>query len=686
MGSGKCKVFRTPTGEAAQLSSTYGEYENIKQVMLPGLEYQIYYDVNGICNSTNYENQLYNAPLGQGTTINGCGTFVSSTPIFNTSEIGTTQPISGGTNPYVIFNYQCRSTGGSPFPNPPIPPCGSSPYNSFQIKLIGFIQTNSSSGNNENIYQCGDGVGAGYGTSFATSNGVDWLGGTTVQNNIENSQWGVNCNNGGAHIALGDYRFETDYFEGYLYAWPGSAYLAVYYADSAYFHPAYPPNGVMPGYYTVLSDVFINESVANLLQGQNDVFGSVIYGGESPLTYQWLEEAPGSGSFSAISGATSSTYTFATTSSTPTGTYQFELKVTDATGAVLTSSPISVTVNTNTVQYSVPITITNSQSTATSVPFQELLYVNSNQYSSYINSGWTNVEFTDGSSATGNVLYAWVEANAINTATNTPVWVKLPNGVAANSNLVIYMNMMGSTNVMSANGPTGEAAQLSLSYGEFDDIGKVMNNGLIYQIYYDPSSSGTGDNTQQETGIYAATLDNGQSIDANGQTFTSSTGTFATTRTVSSQNVNGNMQGNVINNVECGYSGGTLFPNPPVANCGNAYMVKEVGFAQVNQTSTFTIFHDDGVLLGMLTSAPVSFEAWLGSVSQNPANAINGWTFDGTSTSGSFTPSDYSIEYDYINQGGPAYWSLWSSNAVNYYSPSNPPGGIMPGASGSGVS
>ena len=93
------------------------------------------------------------------------------------------------------------------------------------------------------------------------------------------------------------------------------------------------------------------------------------------------------------------------------------------------------------------------------------MYVNSNQYSSYINSGWTNVEFTDGSSATGNVLYAWVEANAINTATNTPVWVKLPNGVAANSNLVIYMNMMGSTNVMSANGPTGEAAQLSCPMG-----------------------------------------------------------------------------------------------------------------------------------------------------------------------------------------------------------------------------
>ena len=215
-----------------------------------------------------------------------------------------------------------------------------------------------------------------------------------------------------------------------------------------------------------------------------------------------------------------------------------------------------------------------------------------------------------------------------------------------------------------------------------------MNNGLIYQIYYDPSSSGTGTNTQQETGIYAATLDNGQNINANGQTFTSSTGTFATTRTVSSQNVNGNTQGNVINNIECGYTGGTLFPNPPVANCGNAYMIKEVGFAQVNQTSTFSVDVDDGSLVGLSTSAPVSFEAWLGSVSQNPGNAINSWSGKGATivTSSSFTPSDYSIEYDYINQGGPAYWSLWSSNDINYYSPSNPPSGIMPGASGSGVS
>jgi hypothetical protein len=67
--------------------------------------------------------------------------------------------------------------------------------------------------------------------------------------------------------------------------------------------------------------------------------------GTSPYTYQWLQKAPGAGSYSSISRATSSSYSFSTSTSTATGTWSFELKVTDAASAVVTSNSTSVKVN-----------------------------------------------------------------------------------------------------------------------------------------------------------------------------------------------------------------------------------------------------------------------------------------------------------------------------------------------------
>ena len=81
-------------------------------------------------------------------------------------------------------------------------------------------------------------------------------------------------------------------------------------------------------------------------QGQTSVLSSsVVSTGTSPYTYQWLQRAPGAGSYSSISGATSSSYSFVTSGSTATGTWSFELQVTDAVSAVVTSNPVSVLVN-----------------------------------------------------------------------------------------------------------------------------------------------------------------------------------------------------------------------------------------------------------------------------------------------------------------------------------------------------
>src|SRR5665647_687386 len=81
-------------------------------------------------------------------------------------------------------------------------------------------------------------------------------------------------------------------------------------------------------------------------QGQtSSLTSTAVSTGSSPYSYQWLSRAPGAGSYSLISGATSSSYSFATSSSTTTGVWSFELQITDAASAVVTSNAVSVTVN-----------------------------------------------------------------------------------------------------------------------------------------------------------------------------------------------------------------------------------------------------------------------------------------------------------------------------------------------------
>ncbi len=69
--------------------------------------------------------------------------------------------------------------------------------------------------------------------------------------------------------------------------------------------------------------------------------------GTSPYTYQWIETGPSDSSFSNITGATLASYSFVTSSSTATGTWLFEVQVTDSasTPVVVTSTAASVTVN-----------------------------------------------------------------------------------------------------------------------------------------------------------------------------------------------------------------------------------------------------------------------------------------------------------------------------------------------------
>ena len=81
-------------------------------------------------------------------------------------------------------------------------------------------------------------------------------------------------------------------------------------------------------------------------QGQTSALtSSTVTTGSGGYTYQWFAKAPGAGSYSLISGATSLSYSFLTTTSTAAGSWGFMLQVNDSTSAAVNTTAASVTVD-----------------------------------------------------------------------------------------------------------------------------------------------------------------------------------------------------------------------------------------------------------------------------------------------------------------------------------------------------
>ena len=89
------------------------------------------------------------------------------------------------------------------------------------------------------------------------------------------------------------------------------------------------------------SPASINMDQTSMLSVLNDITG-----GTSPFLYQWMMEVPGGSSYSAFGSATSSASSYDFDSASMfTGTYTFELVVSDSTGVYVTSNTVTVTVN-----------------------------------------------------------------------------------------------------------------------------------------------------------------------------------------------------------------------------------------------------------------------------------------------------------------------------------------------------
>jgi YVTN family beta-propeller protein len=102
----------------------------------------------------------------------------------------------------------------------------------------------------------------------------------------------------------------------------------------------------------VISDFYplaapsVSPSPGTVHQGQtSNLTSTALTTGVPPYTYQWFSEAPNASSYSPVSNATSSSYSFVTSTSTATGNWSFKLQVTDGTQAAVNSTAVTVTVD-----------------------------------------------------------------------------------------------------------------------------------------------------------------------------------------------------------------------------------------------------------------------------------------------------------------------------------------------------
>ncbi|MDA4115540.1 MAG: hypothetical protein OK442_03160 [Thaumarchaeota archaeon] len=140
-------------------------------------------------------------------------------------------------------------------------------------------------------------------------------------------------------------------------------------------------------------------------------------------------------------------------------------------------------------EYYVPITLTNSQTSATPSSFQQMVTWDPATYSTYEASDLGNVRFC-ADSACVSPLYAWLEsctASCGTSATSATAWVNLgSHTIAANGGiLTIYMVFEPTATEFDGN-YWGEAPSLSPTYAQYD------NGANVFAAYFNGNTPTSG--------------------------------------------------------------------------------------------------------------------------------------------------------------------------------------------------
>lgn len=259
-----------PTGEAPELSSPNGKYDDIAAVMNKGLLYQIYDDHSdsGVgCNMEAYVSAIQAASMAQGNVISECSGFTALSSPSTTQFEGTSghvcyensgQVVSTDAN-YILINYWntvpyasslCYTNAGGP-KSIPARFLVSQTTDPYVIKMIGWAESSPST-NIYGVFNNGCWFGFSQGSDVGSGSGSDWLG--TYANSCSGLLNGQPPNDYAETLpsyagGLVAYRIEIDYYQSYE---SGSepAYFSFYTSSNSinYYSATPPPDGVVPTY------------------------------------------------------------------------------------------------------------------------------------------------------------------------------------------------------------------------------------------------------------------------------------------------------------------------------------------------------------------------------------------------------------------------------------------------------
>ena len=333
--------------------------------------------------------------------------------------------------------------------------------------------------------------------------------------------------------------------------------------------------------------------------------------------------------------------------------------------------PVHATTVPSGILYYVPITLTNSQSTAVSGGTQVSITMNWDNYQSYLDNPVDNYAFFN---SAGNMLYSWLESGTANSATNALVWVKLDSaGIPASGGTeTIYLGFYAlSSNQLSASGYTGEYPTATGTYGQYDNGPNVFSN------YWNFAGSTLPSDWQTYVGS-AYTVNNGVTFSG------ASTAVIGTTAKYSINNfVESNFQ------VTSNLGGGMAYT---VDSSGNAY-TDSGNWLRINSVTAGRMCNGQFFDIG----------GWSGTASGGISSAVaNGAYSTGNYVAG-MAISSSGNPYYYINEAEVAAPTTYIPPQGNYYLELGttagqftlnwvrpqvlPPNGNMPTSSfGSGVS
>ena len=353
-------------------------------------------------------------------------------------------------------------------------------------------------------------------------------------------------------------------------------------------------------------------SLGTIDQGQTSSLTStdITQTGTSPYTYQWMQQSPGDGSYYAISKAISSNYSFETSGSTITGSWSFELQVTDSVGTVVNSSPVTIMVSSALVAP----TVSASADTLDQGQTSTLSSTDISTGTSLYTYQWFAKALGDGSYSAMSDASAPSYYFDTSKSTTTGAWsfmlqVTDATGVAVNSTaVVVTVNTAPAVNVS----PTSQTIYVGQSQ-TLTATASYGSSDLTYQWYLNNNPIGTNSSTYNYTpdnagsaSIYVILIDsatnpqtatsNTAKIIINALTITTTAGTGGTITPsgIVSVNYGSNQTFNITPNT--GYTTTQVTVNGNPIGSASSYTFTNIQSTQII-TATFTLIPNS-------TSAP----------------------------------------------------------------------------------